>query len=159
MLAAGEKVIFVNLDTQRLTAYEGHEALFGGPISSGKEGHETPTGRYRVLQKERIHRSNLWPKPDGGAMMPYMLRITWDGIALHQGSVSRRPASHGCVRVPEKLARRLYRWADVGTRVLIGGDIYRFNDGVEDTIEVVQTTRNDRSRIDADGYAIIDLYE
>ncbi len=116
-----EKKIVVNLAKQEAYAYENNKLVLKGWISSGREEFKTPQGRYRVLAKEKFHISNEWPKPTGGAEMPYMLRLTWSGIALHLGYVPNRPASHGCVRLKNGFAQELFKWADIGTRVIIKG--------------------------------------
>jgi len=118
---SGNKKIVVDLTKQVAYAYEGDKLVYKGWISSGKEKFKTPTGRYRVLAKEKEHISNEWPKPNGGAKMPYMLRLTWSGIALHLGYTPNRPASHGCVRLKNGFAQKLFKWATVGTRVIIKG--------------------------------------
>ena len=115
------KKIVVDISKQEAYAYEDGKLLMKGWISSGKPGFETPKGRYRVLAKEKFHISNEWPKPDGGAEMPFMLRLTWSGVAIHLGYVPNYPASHGCVRAKDRLAQELYKWADIGTRVIIKG--------------------------------------
>ena len=121
LLVASGKYIVVDLSEQKAYAYEDGEVRFSGRISSGKRGRETPTGEYYILAKERRHVSNLWPRPNGGAKMPYMLRLTNDGIAMHLGYVPRYPASHGCIRMKNGFAQRLYRWAKVGTLVIVEG--------------------------------------
>ncbi len=121
LLFGANKKIVVDLSKQEAFAYEDGKLLMKGWISSGKPDFETPKGRYRVLAKEKFHISNEWPKPDGGAEMPFMLRLTWSGIAIHLGYVPNYPASHGCVRAKDGLAQELYKWADIGTRVVIKG--------------------------------------
>ncbi len=116
-----EKYILIDLDMQMAYAYENGDIMLEGRVSTGKKGHRTPTGYYEILQKKRYHRSNLWPKPDGGAKMNYMLRLTNTGIAMHLGSVPKLPASHGCVRMKNGFAQRLWKWASVGTEVEISG--------------------------------------
>ncbi|RAP57157.1 L,D-transpeptidase family protein [Oleiagrimonas sp. MCCC 1A03011] len=101
---AGPLVIVVSLDEQQLYAYRNGVAIGVSPISSGKPGYETPTGVYTILQKKRQHYSNLYDD----APMPYMQRLTWDGVALHAGSLPGHAASHGCVRLPPAFASRLY---------------------------------------------------
>jgi len=118
------KSIDIDLAHQRLYA-KGH-ILFSSRISSGKSGHRTPTGTFRVLEKDRFHISNIYPEPHGGAKMPYMLRLTNGGIAVHQGYVPNHPASHGCIRVPKSTAIKLWRWANVGTRVRVYGNAASF---------------------------------
>jgi len=116
-----DKKIIVNLAKQEAYAYENNKLVLKGWISSGRDKFKTPSGKYRVLAKEKFHISNEWPKPTGGAEMPYMLRLTWSGIALHLGYVPNRPASHGCVRLKSGFAQELFKWADVGTRVIVKG--------------------------------------
>lgn len=116
-----EKFILIDLDTQTAFAYEDGDIVMSGRVSTGKEDHRTPVGYYTILQKKRHHKSNLWPKPNGGAKMNYMLRLTNSGIAMHLGYVPRLPASHGCIRMKNGFAQRLWRWADVGTEVEISG--------------------------------------
>jgi len=126
LFASASKKIVVDLAKQEAFAYEDNKLVMKGWISSGRAKFKTPTGRYRVLAKEKFHISNEWPQPDGGAEMPYMLRITWSGIALHLGYVPNRPASHGCVRLKDKFAQELYKWANIGTRVIIKGKQHKW---------------------------------
>jgi len=116
-----EKKIVVDLSEQKAYAIEDGQIVFDGRISSGKEGRETPGGEYEIMQKKRHHKSNLWPKPNGGAKMPYMMRLSNNGIAMHLGYVPNRPASHGCIRLKNRFAQRLYHWSRVGTRVIVEG--------------------------------------
>lgn len=102
-------VIVVSLEEQSVHVYRNGIAIGSSPISSGRSGHPTPTGVFTILQKEREHRSNLYDD----APMPYMERLTWDGVALHAGTLPGYPASHGCVRLPHGFAERLF---DVTTR-------------------------------------------
>ncbi|SFV56621.1 hypothetical protein MNB_SV-8-190 [hydrothermal vent metagenome] len=114
--------IVVDLSEQKAYAIEDGYIVFEGRISSGKIGRETPNGEFKILQKKRKHVSNLWPKPNGGAKMPYMMRLTNSGIAMHLGYVPNRPASHGCIRLKNGFAQKMYRWARVGTPVYVEGD-------------------------------------
>lgn len=116
-----QKYILIDLDTQMAYALEEGDIVLKGRVSTGKKSHDTPTGYYTILQKERHHKSNLWPKPNGGAKMDYMLRLTQSGIAMHLGPVPDWPASHGCVRMENGFAQDLWRWAEVGTEVEITG--------------------------------------
>jgi lipoprotein-anchoring transpeptidase ErfK/SrfK len=140
-LLSADKEIIVDLSEQRAYAYEDGFVVFDGRISSGVEGRETPAGTFKVLEKKRYHRSNIWPRPNGGAKMHYMLRLTYDGIAMHLGPVPNRPASHGCIRMKNGFAQRMFTWAEVGTPVVIEGDaqeyLYRkhlksYSDGIYD---------------------------
>jgi len=119
--AAASKRIVVNLSQQRACAYEGAQTAFCGNISSGKPGHRTPTGRFRVLEKDVDHVSSKYPEPNGGAKMHYMLRVTGSGIAMHLGYVPNYPASHGCIRMQNGFAQRMFRWARVGVPISVIG--------------------------------------
>jgi lipoprotein-anchoring transpeptidase ErfK/SrfK len=116
------KEIVVDLSEQMAYAIEDGYVVFEGRISSGIKGRETPNGDFKIIQKKRHHTSNLWPKPKGGAKMPYMMRLTNSGIAMHLGHVPNKPASHGCIRLKNGFAQRMYRWARVGTYVYVEGD-------------------------------------
>jgi len=150
---SAQKEVFVDLSLQKAYAIENGETRFEGRISSGKSGHETPTGHFEVLQKKRMHTSNLYPKPNGGARMPYMMRLTWDGVAMHQGYVPKHPASHGCIRLPKRFAKKLFAWVDKGTQVTIGGDISQYYRGSTGRYEMGSAYTKDK-----DGYAIIEIY-
>lgn len=107
--------IVVSIGSQRLTVFSGTEQIARASVSSGKRGHETPTGVFSVIQKERIHFSNLYDN----APMPFMQRLTWSGIALHAGHLPGHPASHGCVRMPHEFARKLFAMTAMGARVIV----------------------------------------
>jgi hypothetical protein len=105
----------VALGEQSVTIYNAHGKMLQSPVSTGATGLETPAGIYSVLQKEEFHQSNVYE--DGN--MPFMERITWTGIALHGGVLPGYPASHGCVRMPEQFAERLFGLTDIGMRVVV----------------------------------------
>jgi len=115
------KSIVVDLSTQTATAYENDVPVFSGQISTGTAKRPTPTGRFRVLEKDIDHVSSSWPKPNGGAKMHYMLRLTNYGIAMHLGFVPNYPASHGCIRMQNGFAQKMYSWAHVGVPVRVVG--------------------------------------
>ena len=112
---AGPLVMVVSLDEQQLYVYRNGVAIGVSPVSSGKPGYDTPTGVYTILQKEREHYSNLYDD----APMPYMQRLTWDGVALHAGALPGRAASHGCIRLPASFARDLYKATRAGDVVVV----------------------------------------
>lgn len=112
---AGPIVLVVSLDEQRAYVYRNGIAIGLSTISSGKTGHETPTGVFTILQKDKDHKSNLY----NSAPMPYMQRLTWDGIALHGGSLPGHPASHGCVRLPQAFAQKLFGETKRGDTVVV----------------------------------------
>lgn len=87
-------------------------------ISTGSLGRETPTGVFTVLAKEVMHRSTIYDD----APMPYMQRLTEKGIAIHAGDLPGYPASHGCIRLPNEFAKRLYGITAIGTPVMITND-------------------------------------
>ena len=120
------KSIDVDLSNQMLYAKENGKVVFSGRISSGKRGRSTPTGVFRVLEKDRFHISNKYPEPHGGAKMPYMHRLTKGGIAIHQGYLPGYPASHGCIRVSKATAKKLWRWSKTGIKVRVFGNASNF---------------------------------
>lgn len=111
--------IVVSLDRQHLQVFRGTEIVAESPISSGKPGHSTPTGIFSILGKKKFHRSNIY----SNAPMPWMQRLTWSGIALHESDhVPDYPASHGCVRMPGQFARDLFKETALGEHVVITGE-------------------------------------
>ena len=111
----GPVSIVVSLDQQRVHVYRNGVRIAVSTCSSGKKGHETPTGVFVVLQKDRNHRSSTY----NNAPMPNMNRLKWDGIALHAGKLPGYPASHGCVRLPMAFSKNLFGITHVGTPVII----------------------------------------
>jgi len=120
------KSIDIDLSSQKLYAKENGRIVFSGSISSGKRGHSTPRGVFRILEKEKFHISNKYPEPKGGAKMPYMHRLTKSGIAIHQGYLPGYPASHGCIRVSKSTALKLWRWSRNGIKVKVYGNAANF---------------------------------
>ena len=109
----GEVEIVVSLPLQRAYVYRGGTLIGVSTVSTGREGYETPTGSFNILQKRREHYSNRYEN----APMPFMQRLTWYGIALHAGQIPGRPASHGCIRLPTAFARQLYGITELGAAV------------------------------------------
>lgn len=146
--------VIVDLDRQRAYVYSANQLLAATRIASGKRNFRTSTGDYKIGQKNPKHASNLYgklrnsetgedlpgeidtrttPVPEGmvflGAPMPHFMRFhTIDGkasaIGFHQGHVPNRPASHGCIRLPSKSAKSLYKLLPSGTPVFIYGVEY-----------------------------------
>lgn len=111
--------IVVSLNQQTMKVYAGGEEIAQTRISSGKRGYSTPTGIFSILHKKRHHRSNQY----SNAPMPWMQRLTWTGIALHESpQVPDDPASHGCVRIPNGFAEELYAMTGLGEHVIITGN-------------------------------------
>ena len=111
--------IVINVGEQRAYVYRGGQMIAAATVSTGRDGKETPSGTFTILQKKVDHRSNLYDS----APMPFMQRLTWDGVAIHAGKNPGFPASHGCIRVPTAFARKLYEVTALGTEVtVIGAD-------------------------------------
>ncbi len=139
---SGKVAILIDLRDQHAYLYAGPNVALVAPISTGREGHGTAPGKYKIIQKDLDHRSsvygaycgdgNIIVKPDVdvrkdarppgthfvGAPMPYFLRI-YGGVGMHAGYLPGYPASHGCIRMPEGKARRFYEAAKVGTPVVV----------------------------------------
>ena len=113
LASEGEIEIVVSLPLQRAYVYRGGVLIGITTVSTGQAGNETPVGTFNILQKRREHYSNLY----NNAPMPFMQRLTWDGIALHAGQIPGRPASHGCVRLPLDFARLLFGVTEMGGAV------------------------------------------
>jgi hypothetical protein len=112
---AGPVLIIISLVNQRAITYRNGVPIGVSTVSTGKPGHETPTGLFTILQKHVDHKSNLYDD----APMPYMQRLTWSGVALHGGNLPGYPASHGCIRLPLGFARLLYGVTRLGLTVVI----------------------------------------
>lgn len=142
----GKPKIVINLSTQRVQYYKGKELVGVSPISSGRESFGTVTGSFRILDKDENHRSSLFgayvDEKDGhvvqedvdtrtdrappgakyvGANMRYFMRIV-GGIGMHEGYLPGYPASHGCIRLPTKMAAIFFKETPVGTPVEIVGE-------------------------------------
>lgn len=139
----GEPSIVINLSEQTASFYKGSKLVGVSAISSGREGFGTKAGNYKVLQKEPDHLSNLYgdyvdaagvvlvrnvditkdPKPPGavfaGAPMPFFMRLTNAGLGMHKGFLPGIPDSHGCIRMPEKMAKVYFSNVSVGTPVRV----------------------------------------
>ena len=111
----GPMKIVAVLDIQRIYVFQNDKLLGFSTISSGKKGKETPTGIFNILQKNIDHKSNLY----SNAPMPYMQRLTWDGIAMHGGHLPGYPASHGCIRLPHAFAKALFGATQMNQEVVV----------------------------------------
>ena len=133
--------ILIDLTNQEAVLYSRGAPVLTSEVSTGREGYNTPAGRYSVIEKDIGHRSSIYgaymrdgyivkenvnvnkdPRPPGstfvGASMPYFLRIV-GGVGLHAGYLPGYPASHGCIRMPESKAKRFYAAARIGTPVTV----------------------------------------
>ena len=109
--------VYVDLSRQVATVYRNGVRIGVSTVSSGKPGHETPTGVFTILQKDAKHHSNKY----NNAPMPYQQRLTWDGVALHAGGLPGYPESHGCVHLPYEFARLLFGETPMGATVVVAG--------------------------------------
>ena len=106
--------IVIDIAAQRLYAYRGGIEIGRSSIVWGSDEKPTPTGLFPILEKKRHHISNLYD-----AEMPYMMRLTWDGVAIHASEVDAEYATHGCIGVPDEFAALLFEEARVGDKVLV----------------------------------------
>ena len=135
----------IDLSEQVASFYKGTVLVGQSQVATGKDGHSTPTGSFRITEKKVDKSSNLYgqifgpngelvnaeadkrkdPIPSGGkyvgAPMPYWMRLTSYGIGMHVGNIPNpgSPASHGCIRMPEATARLVFASSRVGTPVKI----------------------------------------
>ncbi len=140
----GKPRIVIDLSAQRLRYYKGEQLVGMSPISTGTPNHRTPTGHFRVTEKDLNHRSSAYgdyvdasgavvkadvdsrkdARPPGsrflGASMRYFMRFN-GAIGMHEGYLPGYPASHGCVRMPTKMASIFYRVTPHGTPVQVIG--------------------------------------
>ena len=139
---AGSPSIKIDLGEQKAFFYKGGELVGISIISTGREGFGTPTGSYKILQKNRDHVSSLYgnyvdreghilmkdidttkdKRPPGaiydGARMPFFMRFT-GGVGMHEGFLPGYPASHGCIRMPGFMAEKFFAHVSVGTPVQV----------------------------------------
>src|SRR5580700_1695641 len=111
----GPLQIYVSIDQQKLHLYSDGAHVADTSIATGVPSLPTPLGVFSVIQKQLFHRSNLY----SNAPMPFMQRITWSGVALHEGESIGHRASHGCIRMPRDFAIKLYGVTKIGARVIV----------------------------------------
>jgi hypothetical protein len=114
-LPKGPMQIVISINQQKLHLYAAGTEVADTLVATGVPSLPTPTGIFSVIGKEKFHRSNIY----SGAPMPFMQRITWSGVALHEGENIGHPASHGCIRMPREFAMKLFSVTKVGVRVII----------------------------------------
>lgn len=113
--AGGQLVITVDLKARVISAFrDGHE-IGTAVVLVGTQSHPTPLGTFPILTKERNNVSEKY----NNAPMPWTLRLTWDGIAIHGSPVMNGYASHGCIGVPDEFAAKLFAAAKRGDKVII----------------------------------------
>lgn len=138
----GHHTIEVDTELQQAKYYIGSTQVGFSPISSGKAGHDTPRGAFSIISKDLNHKSSSYgsivdakgrvliedytmgqPRPAGGiykgADMRYGMQITRNGIWMHEGAVTKATESHGCIRLPGKMAKIFFENTPVGSTVII----------------------------------------
>lgn len=113
-IAPGPVWVRIDLARQILSVFRGGHEIGTAVILYGTDGKPTPTGTFPILARARDHASTLYD-----AQMPYMLRLTGDGVAIHASHVRRGYATHGCIGVPLDFAAKLYAATKVGDEVAI----------------------------------------
>jgi len=111
----GPLIIAISINKQNVKVYDANGLFASAPVSTGMAGHATPMGAFSVIQKQKMHHSNIY----SGAPMPFMQRITWSGVAMHAGVLPGYRASHGCIRMPTAFAIKMYGWTKMGARVIV----------------------------------------
>ena len=111
----GPLIIAISIDKQSVKIYDANGFFAEAPVSTGMKGHPTPMGVFSIIQKHKLHHSNIY----SGAPMPFMQRITWSGVAMHAGVLPGYPASHGCIRMPMAFAVKMWNWTKMGARVVV----------------------------------------
>lgn len=114
--SVGPERVVISLGDQLAYLYRGNTMMAVASISTGRPGHDTPSGVFEILNKETMHHSKKYDN----APMPFTQMITSYGVALHAGHNPGEAASHGCIRMPLAFAKKLFTVTDVGTPVLIG---------------------------------------
>lgn len=139
---SGSPSVVIQLRHQRAYFYKNGVLVGVSTISTGREGFDTPIGSFKIMAKDKDHKSSLYgdyvdskgnivkrdidrtkdPIPPGskfdGAKMPYFMRIT-GGVGMHVGFLPGYPASHGCIRMPAQMAEAFFRSVEVGTPTVI----------------------------------------
>jgi hypothetical protein len=111
---AGRVDILIDIATQTLHVFRSGHEIGRAVILYGTDEDPTPLGTFRISEKDIDHESNIYD-----AIMPYMMRLTNDGIAIHGSVVEYGRASRGCVGVPDEFAALLFAQARIGDRVRI----------------------------------------
>ncbi|WP_167303603.1 L,D-transpeptidase family protein [Sphingobium vermicomposti] len=112
--AVGPVIITVDLKAQTLSVFRAGHEIGAAVILYGADDKPSPLGAFPITQKDADHVSNLYDAP-----MPYMLRLTNDGVAIHGSDVQWGNATHGCIGVPTAFARKLFAVANLGDLVII----------------------------------------
>jgi L,D-transpeptidase-like protein len=113
----GDTRVVIDRLTQMGYVYKGDKLVGAATVSTARQGHITPLGEWKILEKRPFYRSKKYDN----APMPWMERIDEYGIALHGGGTPGYPESHGCIHFPTKFAEKLYGMTRIGTKVVIEG--------------------------------------
>ena len=142
--ASGPMLIIVSIPDQKLHVYRNGIRVAASTCSTGKPGHSTPTGVFKILEKDKHHRSSTY----NNAPMPNMNRLTWSGIALHAGQLPGYPASHGCVRLPLQFSDMLFGITRKGLTVVIADNKSYPSEVVHPGMVLGQYARNEFIGVD-----------
>ena len=112
---AGPVVITVDLKAQVLSIFRDGYEIGTAAIIYGADDKPTPLGTFPILQKDANHFSSTY----WGAPMPYMQRLTWDGVSIHGAPIDPHYATHGCIGVPKPFARKLFGATQLGDKVIV----------------------------------------
>jgi len=115
--ATGDTRVVIDRLTQMAYVYRADKLVGVSTVSTAKQGHITPLGEWKILEKRPFYRSKKYDN----APMPWMERIDEYGIALHGGGTPGFPESHGCIHLPMKFAEKLYGLTKIGSKVVIEG--------------------------------------
>jgi len=140
--SSGSPSIVINIPDQKVYYYKGGKLVGISACSTGREGHDSPVGHFRVQLKEKEHASNLYgdfvdasgnvvvknvdakkdKAPPGthfqGSSMPWFMQFA-PGVGMHTGFLPGVPDSHGCIRLPDKMAKIFFEVTPVGTPVTV----------------------------------------
>jgi lipoprotein-anchoring transpeptidase ErfK/SrfK len=112
----GPLVITIDLDARVMSVFRDGYEIGATAVLLGTDKHPTPLGTFPILSKERHNKSEKY----GNAPMPWTLRLTGDGVAIHGGhAVELGWASHGCIGAPNEFMTRLFAIAKVGDKAII----------------------------------------
>ena len=122
----GELVVTVDLQAESISVFRAGYEIGAAVISFGDSEKPTPTGVFPISQKSKDHVSNIYGSP-----MPYMLRLTNDGVAIHASDVKWGWGTRGCIGVPKEFARLLFEQAQLGDRVIVtNGKMLNMDDAI-----------------------------
>ena len=124
--ADGTLIVTVDLDARVISVFRDGYEIGAAAVLLGTQDHPTPLGTFPILQKKRHNVSSIYNVP-----MPYTMRLTWDGIAIHASEVENGYASHGCIGTPEPFAAKLFAAISKGDKVIITrGEMMQMGDTI-----------------------------